>query len=65
MTSKTGSIRWAELSREGHAILRVIGVPIWQGYSPFEISRALTISQSCVLLLLELLAEEIERLAQD
>jgi DNA-directed RNA polymerase specialized sigma24 family protein len=51
------------LSERGQAILRLVGIPTWAGWSAREIGREFGISRSSVSSLLAELRDEIERLS--
>jgi DNA-binding CsgD family transcriptional regulator len=51
------------LSERGQAILRLVGIPTWAGWSVREIARELGISGPSVSSLLNELRDELERLS--
>jgi DNA-directed RNA polymerase specialized sigma24 family protein len=58
-----GHDRWDNLSERGQAILRLIARPLSLGFTPQEIARGLGTSKPSVLLLVDELRTELERLA--
>jgi len=56
-------INWTRLSERGQAILRLVGIPTWAGWSAREIARELGITRRSVSSLLDELRDELERLS--
>ncbi len=57
--------RWANLSPQSTATLRLIAIPISQGYKRTELAKQPEISLVCVRRLLETLESELRRIANE